>query len=110
MAKWMFDMSNHPGRQKRWHGPDPVLIRTIRDGVLQTQVQAASIVHVTERTWRDWEAGQRPMPLVAWQVFILHHCLPGGMLSPAQFAQWLRPEWMKLLGYHTMSATRHHPQ
>jgi hypothetical protein len=37
------------------------------------------------------------MPAVAWQVYILHHCLPGGMLSPAQWAEWLRPEWRALL-------------
>lgn len=90
-------MSNHPGRKPGSAGPDPDLIRSTRSGVLQTQSQAAAVVCATERTWQDWEAGRRRMPAVAWQVYILHHCLPGGMLSPAQWAEWLRPEWRALL-------------
>ena len=90
-------MPNHPGRKPGSAGPDPELIRRTRDGVLQTQAQAAAVVCATQRTWQDWERGQRRMPLVAWQVYVLHHCLPGGMLAPDQWTHWLRPEWMPLL-------------
>lgn len=90
-------MANHPGRKPGSAGPDPELIRRTRDGVLQTQAEAAAVVCATQRTWQDWERGQRRMPLVAWQVYVLHHCLPGGMLAPEQWTHWLRPEWLLLL-------------
>ena len=89
-------MTNHPGRKPGSAHPDPELIRETRGGVCQTQAQAAAVVHATVRTWQDWEAGRRRMPLVAWQVYLLRHCQPGEMLRPAQWRQWL-PEWMAAL-------------
>ena len=90
-------MTNHPGRRPAPDRPDPATIREARDGVLQTQAEAAACVHATRRTWQEWEAGTRKMPLAAWELYLLYHCRPGGMLRAEQWAQWLRPAFVTLL-------------
>ncbi len=90
-------MTNHPGRKPGLPSPEPDLIRATRDGCLQTQEQAASVVHATRRTWQDWESGARRMPRVAWEVYLLHHCRPGGMLRAGEWSDWLRPEFAELV-------------
>ncbi len=90
-------MTNHPGRAPGSDHPDPALIRETRDGVLQTQTEAARTVHASLRTWQDWEAGKRRMPLAAWELYLAVHCLPGGMLQAEQWQHWLRPELVELL-------------
>lgn len=90
-------MTNHPGRKPGSAHPDPALIKATRGGVLQTQTEAAETVHASLRTWQDWEAGKRRMPLAAWELYITVHCLPGGMLRAAQWHEWLRPEIVRAL-------------
>lgn len=90
-------MPNHPGRKPGSAHPDPALIRSTRDGVLQTQTQAAETVHAKLRTWQDWESGTARMPLASWELYLAVHCLPGGMLRARDWRQWLRPELVSAL-------------
>jgi DNA-binding transcriptional regulator YiaG len=36
---------------------------------------AARLVHVSERNWRRWESGDKPMPEAAWELF----CIKAGL-------------------------------
>ncbi|WP_081616895.1 MULTISPECIES: helix-turn-helix domain-containing protein [unclassified Thioalkalivibrio] len=50
---------------------DPESIRAAREAVGHSQAQAAALVHTDGRTWRRWEAGDRSMPLAAWELYLL---------------------------------------
>lgn len=59
--------------------PTPEQIRAARKAAGLTQAEAASLVHAASyRTWQDWEAGRRPMPLMAWELF----CIKCARLRP----------------------------
>lgn len=77
--------------------PPPELIRTTRDGVLQTQTQAAATVYAKLRTWQRWEAGDRAMPRATWELYLAHHCAFGGLLRASEWEQWLRPQLVAAL-------------
>lgn len=49
----------------------PAEIRAARTAAGHTQTQAGEIVGGTLRTWQDWEAGRRIMPLAAWELYRL---------------------------------------
>lgn len=51
--------------------PLPDEIATARQRASQTQVQAGAAVGANERTWQDWERGQRTMPTAAWWLYLL---------------------------------------
>lgn len=42
--------------------PNPDQIRAWRQRANHTQRSAGETIGATERTWQDWERGQRPMP------------------------------------------------
>lgn len=72
--------------------PPRTLIRETRDGVCQTQTQAAATVYASLRAWQRWERGDRAMPRASWELYLAHHCAQGGMLRPDDWGAWLRPE------------------
>lgn len=47
-------------------------IKSARIAAAMTQTAAGASVGGTLRTWQDWEAGKRPMPVAAWELFLLH--------------------------------------
>lgn len=51
--------------------PAPETIRTLRSTLQLTQKEAADLVHVSLRAWQWWEAGQREMPLAAWELLVI---------------------------------------
>lgn len=51
--------------------PMPADIFAARHALGLTQTQAAFLVHTTFRTWQRWEAGDRKMPLSAWELFCI---------------------------------------
>lgn len=51
-------------------------VRAARDRAKLTQLEAATLVHVTYETWRSWEAPEgsakhRNMPIGSWELFQL---------------------------------------
>jgi len=59
--------------------PTPDEIRTERESVGWTPSGAAAAVCVTERAWRNWEAGKRKMSPGLWLLF----CLMAGRTTVA---------------------------
>lgn len=55
----------------------PYEIRESRHAAGLTQAQAAAEVGAKRRTWQDWEAGARSMPVSAWLVHRLHRTKTG---------------------------------
>ncbi len=51
--------------------PSPDEVRRERERAGWDLTAAASAVGVTERAWRNWEAGARKMPPGLWQLFVL---------------------------------------
>jgi putative transcriptional regulator len=49
--------------------PTPEEIKAAREAACLSTQQAASTVKVALRTWQYWEAGQRPMPPAALELF-----------------------------------------
>ena len=47
----------------------PDQIRQAREYHGLSTADAARLVHVSERNWRRWEAGDRQMPAAAWELF-----------------------------------------
>lgn len=58
----------------------PHEIRESRLAAGLTQAQAAAEVGAARRTWQDWEAGKRSMPVSAWLVHRLMQTQPGRRL------------------------------
>ena len=46
-------------------------IRTTRESNGLSVASAARMVHVSDRTWRRWESGDKDMPEAAWELFII---------------------------------------
>jgi putative transcriptional regulator len=51
--------------------PTPDAVATVRRRAGHTQSQAGAAIGATERTWQDWERGQRAMPTSAWWLYLL---------------------------------------
>ena len=51
--------------------PTPEQVRGARKLAGLTQAEAATLVHVTDRQWRNWEAGAGGMPLAKWELFAI---------------------------------------
>ena len=49
--------------------PSPEELKQQRESLALTQLQAASIVHVTPGVWQQWEAGDNAMPLKLYELF-----------------------------------------
>lgn len=49
--------------------PTPAQLKKLREKCGLTQSDAASILHVSLRTWQNWEAGKYEMFPAFWQVF-----------------------------------------
>lgn len=49
--------------------PDPAEVRDARTAAGLTQVEAADLVHTSERLWRYWEAGTHRMPPGLFELF-----------------------------------------
>lgn len=65
-------MTNHPNRGPKGPVyPDRDEIFGYRFNARLTQTEAAEKVHVALRTWQQWEAGDRRMPLAAWELFCI---------------------------------------
>lgn len=49
----------------------PDIIKKARADAGLTQAQAAELIHVSIHAWRKWENGQREMPLMPFDFFLL---------------------------------------
>lgn len=65
----------HPNRSKRdpspARNPRPAEVRAAREAAGLTQAEAGDLVHVGERGWQMWEAGDRSMHPAFWELFRL---------------------------------------
>lgn len=50
---------------------DATTILSARKALNMTQHQAASVVHVSQRTWQQWELGKRRMHSAFWELFLI---------------------------------------
>lgn len=65
-------MPNHPNRSKfktPAARPPPPTIHAARQSLAMSPRDAAQVVYATERAWRSWEAGERPMHPAIWELF-----------------------------------------
>lgn len=63
-------MANHLNRRV-WRGEQPPAPDAIRDWRHERGLsasEAAALVHSTQRTWQHWEAGERRMHPVMWEL------------------------------------------
>lgn len=51
------------------NAPAPDAIRDARIGAGLTQTEAGQLVHVSQRAWARWEAGDREMHAGLWELF-----------------------------------------
>ena len=51
--------------------PTPQQLKDARKVLGYTQKEAAAHVHVTERAWQMWEAGDRKMPVGIWELCLI---------------------------------------
>jgi DNA-binding transcriptional regulator YiaG len=62
-----------PKSQFRRHGaapsPTPEEIKAARIAFGLTQAKAADLLHSSERSWQDWEAGRRKMHPAFWDLW-----------------------------------------
>lgn len=89
-------MTNHPNRRPRGGtAPSPLLLRDLRERAGLTQAQAAVLLGVGDKTWRDWEAGRRRMP--AGMMELLCIVLAVGTVARGSYVppgDWMRP-WVR---------------
>jgi DNA-binding XRE family transcriptional regulator len=61
----------HPNRSRRSNAPGrtpkPEEIAQLREEMEITQREAGALLYVSERTWQDWERGERRMPAAHWE-------------------------------------------
>ncbi len=50
---------------------DAATILSARKALNLTQHQAANVVHVSQRTWQQWELGKRRMHSAFWELFLI---------------------------------------
>jgi putative transcriptional regulator len=53
------------------NAPTNIEVRKARMKYGLTQSAAAYIVHVSMRTWQDWEGGVAPMHRGLWELFLI---------------------------------------
>jgi DNA-binding XRE family transcriptional regulator len=46
------------------------LIKTVRTSMQLSQDKSAKLLHVTRRTWINWELGYTEMPLGLWELYL----------------------------------------
>jgi DNA-binding XRE family transcriptional regulator len=51
--------------------PTGAQVKEVREYLGDTQTQAGACVRVALRTWQAWEAGQNPMPLNLWELYLI---------------------------------------
>jgi DNA-binding transcriptional regulator YiaG len=56
--------------------PSPTEITALRALYGLTQAEIARLLHTSDRTWRKWELGERPMSLALWDCIRLKLGLP----------------------------------
>ena len=59
--------------------PTPEKIKAARIAERLTQPQAAALVHVSKKTWQNWESTtneHRKMPICAWELFLIKTKIP----------------------------------
>lgn len=75
-------MTNHPNRGPKGPVfPAPDEIFGCRFNARLTKTECADLVHVALRTWQQWEAGDRRMPLAAWELFCIKLGIPPNIPS-----------------------------
>jgi DNA-binding XRE family transcriptional regulator len=48
----------------------PKLIKSMRTSMQLSQDKSAKLLHVTRRTWINWELGYTEMPLGLWELYL----------------------------------------
>jgi DNA-binding transcriptional regulator YiaG len=68
-------MANHPnrggGKGARCKSPKPDEIKDMRQFAILTQKEAADLICASERTWQQWESGDRRMHPAFWKLFLI---------------------------------------
>lgn len=89
-------MTNHPNRRPRGGtAPSPLLLLDLRTRAGLTQADAAELLGVGDKTWRDWEAGRRRMP--AGMMELLCILMAVGTVERGPYVppgDWMRP-WVR---------------
>ncbi len=64
-------MTSHPNRSARGSpsaAPAPEVVRQFRRSLELSASQAARLVHVSPRSWLQWESGDRRMHPAFWEL------------------------------------------
>lgn len=68
-------MTSHPNRSRRTdtpgRNPKPAEIRKRREQAHMSQVASAALIHVSLRSWEDWESGRTRMHPNHWRAYLL---------------------------------------
>ena len=63
-------MTSHPNRGKSARiNPTAEQVRQARAESGLSQVEAARLIYCSERSWQQWEAGERKMHGAMWELF-----------------------------------------
>lgn len=66
---------SHPNRSRRKDAPGrtprPAEISQLREEMGLTQGEAGRLLYASQRTWQDWELGQRRMHPALWEYVCL---------------------------------------
>ena len=93
-------MTNHPDRT-----PAPRLPETFRQALVEarqramlSQTEAAKLISAGLRTWQQWEAGDRGMPVNAAELWCVAAVAAGHLpASDPLVSEWVRPGILALL-------------
>lgn len=61
---------NHNNKATRRAAPLPATVRRARELARLTQTKAAELLFTTQRTWAQWEAGQRRQHPAFFELFL----------------------------------------
>jgi DNA-binding XRE family transcriptional regulator len=65
-------MERSPAYRAAWSlRPTADVVRPARKAAGLSQTAAADLISVSLRAWQAYEAGDRAMPLAAWELFLL---------------------------------------
>lgn len=70
-------------REKHVMTTNHQIAQKTRNAIGMTTTEAAGLVHVTRRTWEQWESGDRSMPLDKFELFIAKISGDWKMKSPS---------------------------
>jgi DNA-binding transcriptional regulator YiaG len=59
----------HPAQKDPRANPKPDALKKAREETGLSQREAAELIYSTERTWQDWELGQRRMHPALWELW-----------------------------------------